>query len=155
MMINAGLKKASDEYSKKQHEEKATEKVMFKLAWDVQELGELEERGRKLVVNCGSLKAKLMQAHYDMISDNFPRQLTAIKRDLLFFTKQVVKHKRTPATHILVVMISPEERTRKPYAIPVQCLAYASLGDMAVRRICDALIKEMNARSMKVAGTYA
>ena len=50
------------------------------------------------------------------------------------------------------MMISPEERTRKPYALPVQCLAYVSLGDMAVRRICDVLIKEMSARGMKVAG---
>lgn len=127
---------------------------MFKLAWDVQELGELNERGRKLVVNCGSLKAKLMQAGYNMISDNFPRQLTAVKQELLSFTKQVIKYKRTPATHILVVMISPEERTKKPYALPVQCMAYVSLGDMTVRRICDVLIKEMSARGMKVAGTY-
>ena len=54
------------------------------------------------MVNCGSLKAKLMQDCYDMISDNFPRQLTAIKKELLLFTKQVVKYKHTPATHILV-----------------------------------------------------
>ena len=53
-------------------------KIMFKLAWDVQELGELNECGRKLVVSCANLmKAKLMQANYDRISDNFPRQLSA------------------------------------------------------------------------------
>ena len=38
ILCSVGLKKASDEYSMKQHEEKAAEKVMFKLAWDVQEL---------------------------------------------------------------------------------------------------------------------
>ena len=68
------------------------------------------------------------------------------------FTKQVVKFKHTPATYILVLMISLEERNKKPYALPVQCLAYVSLGDMAVRRICDVLIKEMDDRGMKVAG---
>ena len=125
---------------------------MFKLAWDVQELGELNECGRKLVVSCANLKAKLMQADYDRISDNFPRQLSEIKQELLSFTKQVVKFKGTPATHILVLMISPEERNKKPYALPVQCLAYVSLGDRAVRRICDVLIKEMTDRGMKVAG---
>ena len=128
------------------------QRKLFKLAWDVQELGELNECGRKLVVSCANLKAKLMQANYDRISDNFPRQLSAIKQELLSFTKQVVKFKRTPATHILVLTISPEERNKKPYALPVQCLAYISLGDMAVRRICDVLIKEMTDRGMKVAG---
>ena len=49
-------------------------------------------------------------------------------------------------------MISPVEQNKKPYALPVQCLAYVSLGDMAVQRICDLLIKEMTDRGMKVAG---
>ena len=44
---------------------------------------------------------------------------------------------------VLVPMISPEERNKKPYAPPVQCLAYVSLGDMAVRRICDVFIKKV------------
>lgn len=50
------------------------------------------------------------------------------------------------------MMISPEERNKKPYALPVQCLAYVSLRDLATRGICDALIKEMTKREMKVAG---
>ena len=86
----------------------------------MQELGELIECGRKLAVSCANLKAKVMLADYDRISDNFPRQLSAIKQELLSFTKQVVKLKRTPATHILVLMISPEEL----YALPVQCFSW-------------------------------
>lgn len=49
-------------------------------------------------------------------------------------------------------MISPEERNKKPYAIPVQCLAYVSLADEAVHGNCNTILKEMTTRNMKVAG---
>lgn len=65
----------------------------------------------------------------------------------------MIKYKRTAATHILVVMISPEERDVKPYAMPIQCLAYKSLKDNEVRQICNKIVEEMLARKMKVAGT--
>ena len=68
------------------------------------------------------------------------------------FVKQVTKYKRTAATHILVV-ISPEERDVKPYAVPIQCLVYKSLKDDEVRQICNGVIEEMLARKMKIAGT--
>ena len=148
------LKKLSDQYAVKQQEKRAGEKGLFNLAWDVKELEELNEMGRKLIVNSGNLKAKLMQPDYDRVSDNFARKLSEMKQELVSYSRQVSRHKRTAATHILVVMISTEERNRKPYALPVQCLAYVSLGDMAVRRICEAVMKEMSRRGMKIAGMH-
>lgn len=104
------------------------------------------------MIECECLKGKLLQPDYNMIADNFAKQLSSFREKASSFGKQVVKYRRTPATHILVVMISPEQRNRKPYALPVQCLAYASLRDEGVRSICDTLIKEMTNRGMKVAG---
>ena len=49
-------------------------------------------------------------------------------------------------------MISPEQRSSKPYALPVQCIAYKSLKDSEVRKIANKLVKEMSVRGMKVAG---
>ena len=66
----------------------------------------------------------------------------------------MVKYKCIPATHILVIMISPEERNSKPYTLPAQCLAYTSLGDMAVHKICDKLVEEMISHGMWIAGKY-
>ena len=67
----------------------------------------------------------------------------------------MVKYKCIPATHILVIMISPEECNRKPYyTLPAQCLAYTFLGDMAVHKICDKLVEEMISRGMWIAGKY-
>ena len=54
----------------------------------------------------------------------------------------------------MVVMISPEERTTKPYAIPIQCIPCKSLKDSEVRQIANRIIKEMVSRKFKVAGTY-
>ena len=151
-IILVGLHKTSANYAQKQKEGKSPEKTMFELAWDIEELGRINETGRKLIIDCDTLKEKLLQPGYNRIAANFARQLRCFRDKALLFVKQVTKYRRTPATHILVVMISPEERNRKPYAIPVQCLAYTSLTDGAVRRICDALIKEMAHRDMKVAG---
>ena len=52
----------------------------------------------------------------------------------------------------MVLMISPEQPTSKPYALPVQCIAYKSLKDSEVRKIANKLVKEMSLRGMKVAG---
>ena len=42
--------------------------------------------------------------------------------------RRVSRHRRTPANHLLVVVISAEDRIKKkPYAIPVQCIAYEGL----------------------------
>ena len=32
----------------------------------------------------------------------------------------VVRKQREPASHVMVFMVSPEDRVRKPYAVPVQ-----------------------------------
>ena len=72
---------------------------------------------------------------------------------MVSFIKGVTCHQRTAATHILVFMISNEERRKKPYAIPVQCIPYKSLSDSKVRELANQIIHEMTNRKMKVAGT--
>ena len=96
---------------------------------------------------------KLKDDNTDRISENLPRILTTIKQRLKLFIQRSTRHKRTAATHLLVFMISPEERNKKPYAIPVQCIAYKGLADDKVRSLANIVIKEMAKRNMKVAGT--
>ena len=143
---------ATKKYSEKQADGKSPEKLMFSLAWDVEELERLNELGRKLAVECECLKDKLLSSRYDAVSDNFPKQLGSFKDKMLKYANSVVKYRRTVATHLLVFMISPEQRSRKPYALPVQCVPYSSLGDEDVRSLCDKLIREMVNCGMKVAG---
>ena len=49
-------------------------------------------------------------------------------------------------------MISNEERNKKPYALPIQCLPYKGLSDSKVRELANHIITEMVQRKMKVAG---
>ena len=49
-------------------------------------------------------------------------------------------------------MISSEERSKKPYALPVQCIPYKGLSDSTVRELANKVIHEMVKRRIKVAG---
>ena len=80
------------------------------------------------------------------------RQLHELQESIISFIKRVIKYRRTAATHVVVVLISPEERSTKPYALAVQCVAYKSIKDSEMREICNNVMKAMIARNMKVAG---
>lgn len=122
------------------------------LAWDVKELSALNDAGRSLITEIEMLVSKMSDPMYDAVEDNLARKLTSTREKLVSFVRGVTKFKRTAATHILVVMISTEDRKQKPYAIPIQCLPYKGLKDMEVRDLIDKIIKEMVDRNMKVAG---
>ena len=64
----------------------------------------------------------------------------------------MTRHQQTAASHILVFMISTEDRRRKPYALPVQCVPYKGLSDSKVRDLANNIISEMVKRKMNVAG---
>ena len=51
--------------------------------------------------------------------ENISRQLTSIRQSLTSFVKRITCHQPIAATHVLVFMISCEERRTKPFAIPV------------------------------------
>ena len=64
---------------------------------------------------------------------NIPRRLTTIRQIVTTLVGGVTRHKRTAATRVLVFLIIPEERKRKPYALPVQILRYKSFSDSKAR----------------------
>lgn len=66
---------------------------------------------------------------------NLPRQLTTLQKRLTLMTKALSRHKRTAATHVFVFMISTEDRAKKPYSLPVQCMPYKGLSDQKVSYI--------------------
>lgn len=62
------------------------------------------------------------------------------------------KHKRTAATHIFVILISTESRTKKPYALLVQCFSYNGLSVKQLREILNKVLHAMVERKMLVNG---
>ena len=148
------LIKFNNTYSEKLQSSKQNEKELITLAWKVKELTELNDNGRKLHSDINHLINKIEQGRHLQVQENIPSQLMMNRQKLVSFIKGVTRHQRTPATHILVFMISTEDRRKKPYALPVQCVPYKGLSDSKVRELANNVIQEMVKRKMKVAGMY-
>lgn len=125
---------------------------MISLAWKIKELSDLNETGRQLRVDINGLIERLRDEHCDWREANIPRRLATIRQRVVTFIRGTARHRRTAATHVLVFMVSPEERNQKPYALPVQCIPYKGISDAKVRELANKVIHEMVQRKMKVAG---
>jgi len=72
--------------------------------------------------------------------ENIPAQFI---RSNLPFVKEVTVHQWTPATHVLVFMISGEDQRKKPYALPVQCIPYKDLIIAKIRKLANNITSKM------------
>ena len=143
---------ASDVYNKKQASGKASQQTLFALGWKVDELSKLNSLGRKILVNCKCIRERHACSDCDVLTENVPRQLTDLRSKAVSFIEGCTRMKRTAATHLLVFMISPESRNKKPYAVPVQCIPYSGMSEDTICGLANRLIAEMSARGMRVAG---
>ena len=101
------------------------------LAWDLKDLEELNKEERLLLTELSVLQDVLgseERAH----ATNLPRRLTTLRKRLASMTKALSRHKRTAATHVFVFMIGTEDRAKKPYSLPIQCIPYKGLSDKKV-----------------------
>ena len=126
---------------------------MFELGWEITELENLNETGRKLLVDLRSLLMKYnAPTPNDFVDEDVPNCLKSFCSDLTQFIKNVVVHQREPATHVFVFMISPEERNKKPYALPIQCIPCAGIKEVNIRQFLTKIVEQMRSRNMKIAG---
>lgn len=132
--------------------ERQKEKELILLSWKVKELNDLGKTGRDLHSEVSQLRHSMQHGQSRWREDNIPRQLKNIRDRTVAFITGLTRHQRTPATHVLVFMISNEERSKKPYALPIQCIPYKGLSDAKVRELANKIIREMVKRKMKVAG---
>lgn len=113
------LVKSNSSYEEKVRAGNSSEKVMFQLLWDVDSLKKLDEKIRALQTATSLLDSRLQEV-----------------------IRGVFRWKRTPASHMFVMMVSSELRNHKPYAVP------------NMRQMITLLVTEMNPMGMKIAGTY-
>ncbi len=164
----AALKKCNDAYSAKVRSG-SHEKTLLNLAWNVDDLQKLSAGGRVLRTDLATLKDVLEDADADIIALNVAKKLTLVHKKLLEFVKGklcikyirfehckfltgLYKHKRTAATHILVILISTESRSKKPYALPIQCISYVGISVAKMRSILNKIVIAMKDRNMDVSG---
>lgn len=153
MLSIIALKKANDKFSEKLSSGKSSsDKEMLSLCWSVDELGRLNESGRRLHVEIDVLLGLFDDSSTDFVQQNIAKRIAKLRDDLLPFIRGVTRHQRHVATHILVTMISPSQRNKKPYALPVSCIPYGSLTESKARTHIKTIITEMHRRKMKVAG---
>ena len=126
---------------------------MLSLIWNVEELKQLNQAGRH---RCTDMLEALDLVHAQKVSQkehkhSLPQKLTSICTCLCDVVKGLFHFKRTPATHMFVFMISSQLHNKKSYAIPLQCLPYASLTKSDVWNLVTCLVKEMVGLGMSVA----
>ena len=114
------------------------------------ELDRIMKEGRQLYVDVSSLRSTICAKQRS--GENIPRILSNLRPRLTDFVKLATRQRRVAATHVLVIMISSEERSVKPYALPVQCIPYVGITHEKLRSIVNNLIQEMTKRNMSVAG---
>ena len=154
IIIHVALEKTNTEYNTKLAKGKAQEKILRQLAWKVDELQRLNESGRKIVTESSVTMELLQDSDIDLVEVNMARKITALQLSLTEFVRGLSKHQRTAATHVWAILISPEERNAKPYALPVQCIPYVGLTDNKARELVNKVIQGMVNRGMHVAGMF-
>ena len=139
-----GLEKVSEDYSSKIAKGTSTTNTLYQLALNVDEIGRLIDSGRKISVEIQCLLDSLGGVSTSVISTN-----NQVKKSLTEIIRRFHHYQYTAATHIL---INPETRPRKPYALSVQCIPYKSLTDSGVREVLNNVNREMTGLGMEVAG---
>lgn len=150
--VYVALAKATEQYNELLGSGKGGDKKHYRLGWKIDDLSCLSKNGRKLVVELCSLMDKLKDPLFNLRSSNLPRRLSDTRKDLTTFITGISKHIRSVASHIMVFMISPGKRDSKPYAIPIQCVAYRGMTEANLRKLVNVVIHEMHHRDMKIAG---
>ena len=135
-----------------------TSEKLKKAAWNVDDYYQLYQTGQNILQDLNTILSDLDAAssHDILIGDvpgmNIPLALTKVRSLLQSYLKDLFKKKRKPETDILVFLISESTRSRKPYAIPVECIPHAGLQDQEFRAIADKIKLEMTKIGMKVEG---
>ena len=107
------------------------------MLWNVNDYSHLYEDGQNIIQQLNTISSTLDSsflsptALVNTVNElNIPHLLCQLRSDLALFEKKVFKKRRTPASYVLVFMISESTRCHKPYALPIQCIPHAGLPDM-------------------------
>ena len=144
--------KSNSNYEQKLLSGNTSERVLLELLWDVDALKKLEDKARALETDFSVCLDLLDLTEDQQVKENLPQKLSVLRTRLQDVIKGVFRWRRSPATHMFVLMISSELRNKKPYAVPVQCIPYAGMRESDIRQLINLLIKEMVGIGMKVAG---
>ncbi|XP_066270847.1 uncharacterized protein [Branchiostoma lanceolatum] len=136
------LTKTINVYRKKSETPNTSEETLKGLNWEIVEISNFIQQSQQL--------KDIYEDLLRLITPDNPDTRTVTTRhktqeaDTRRYLTGLFKKKRQPAaTHVLVIMLSDEERKRKPYALPVQFIPYHSLRDQWIRDLTRKLKERM------------
>lgn len=110
----------------------------------MEELTQLVDRLQTTITTVSSVIEMVADPTVNLVDVNVARRLSYICETVTSLVRDLTCQKRTPATHIFVLMISSELRDIKPlYALPVQCVPYHSITQQQLRQLVSRLVDEM------------
>ena len=127
-----GLQNAITKYKAKSTAPGTAQTSIMNLSWDVAEYNILLQQCQNFI-QCNRISNEMLYNEY---------------------VKNLFKKKRTAATHVLVIMISDEERKKKPYAMPIFYAPYSTLNEEKIRTILNKVKKDLVQCGLPVIGAY-
>jgi hypothetical protein len=138
-------------YEKKRQQVGVSEQSLFAIAWDLEGYSKLIQENdsmSKIIDNI--LESMLTTLSSD--KGNISLSVSNLKKKLEEYVKGLYLKKRQAASHLLLFMISDEQRNQKPYAIPVRVLKYATITDAKIRELKEELRVAMKELGMVPVG---
>lgn len=154
LLVLTGYNTSKQKYTTYLKKPKQTEKKKRELAWSTEEYRLLSEKTTTVLDELHQLTDFLQTRPIlqDAVSFNLAKKITEMKKTLSELIHGIERKQRSAASHVLFFLISDERRARKPYAVPIQYLAYSAITDSEVRQLTNTIKKEMTKIGMHVTG---
>lgn len=153
IFLDSGYKEAVAVYTKKYNNPSTADEALKNANWDVVEYQTLLQQSQTLKQ---AYEAELSHLNPAVMT---PQDLRAVKAsvrglasDAKTYLRNIFKKRRTAATHVLVLMLSDERRSKKPYALPVRFIPYRNLRDQYVRDFTREIKQHMTERGLALVG---
>lgn len=147
--LRDGLAAAVTIYQLKVQQARGSQQVLMTSCWNVADYNQLSQQAEAFLQQYRLLKALLDEGQNVQARE----QLSKIKTGYRDYLRNLYKKKRRAATHVMVILAADEERSQKPYAVPVQYIPYHSIKDQFIRDMTAGIKRALTALNVLVVGT--
>lgn len=147
VFLQHGLQQAVSAYQKKFNKPGTSTEALMTVNWNVVEHQTLLQQAEDLLRTLRGVNVDPTET-----DAAFLRRMDPYSEDYRAYLRNLFKKKRTAATHVLVVMVSDEQRSVKPYALPLQYIPYLSLRDQYIRDLLRGVKRKLTDAGLTVVG---
>ena len=141
--LQAGLQKAVQTYQSKM--KGGNQQAILDRCWDVAEYNLLFQQCQHFL--------QLYKAAIAKPEEQCCHTFTNSVEKYREYLRGLFKRKRSPASHILVVLASDEQRCTKPYCVPLQYIPCTTVKDEFIREVTSVCTKRLHEKGITVVGT--